>query len=85
MRSGSLAVIVPQHSAQPLPTFDRPSDLAAAGFRVDDFVLDPLMVTLGVVVLEILADGIAERLVTEEDHPVQALVLECGMLMPFQN
>ena len=49
---------------------------ADAFFRFEQRVPKPLMVALSVIMMDELSDGTAQRLLTEEDHPLQALALE---------
>ena len=49
---------------------------ADAFFRFEQRVPEPLMVALSVIMMDELSDGTAQRLLTEEDHPLQALALD---------
>jgi hypothetical protein len=74
--SGGGAVVIAEHSAQALAAFDLAGGLSdlVAGFNQS--ILQPLMAALGVVVRKVLAYGVPQRVLTEEDHPVQALVFD---------
>ena len=51
-------------------------ETADAFFRFDLRVPEPLMVALSMTMMDELGDGPAQRLLTEENHAIQALALE---------
>ena len=50
--------------------------LASADERIDKLPPEPLMVALSVIMMDELSDGTAQRWLTEEVHPLQALALD---------
>lgn len=76
VRSGCGAVVILAHAAEALAALNRARRSSNLLARVDELVLKPLMVALGVVVSQILADGVPQGTFAEEDHPVQALFLD---------
>ena len=73
--SSSRASLIIKEPAEPLTT---PNPLAANRRRpaVDEFVAEPLVIPLPVVMRDELGDRPAEITFTERDHPVEALVLD---------
>jgi hypothetical protein len=72
---GSLSV-VPQHATEPLPTLDRPVHVRSLRARLDQLVAKSLVVALGVVVLDILADRLAKMPFAEWDDLSDAFRLD---------
>ena len=72
----SAAVVIAEQAAQSLTTSHLPVGTADAFFRFEQRVLEPSMVALSVIMMDELSDGTAQRLLTEEDHPLQALALD---------
>ena len=70
------AVVITEQTAQSLTTSHLPVRTADAFFRFEQRVPEPLMVALSVIMMDELSDGTAQRLLTEEDHPLQALALD---------
>jgi hypothetical protein len=70
--SGCLAVVVPQQTAQSPVALDRPLAAADLFARRDDPIAQSLVVSGGVIVLQILPDGVAQRMLTEQNQPVEA-------------
>ena len=70
------AVVITEQTAQSLTTSHLPVRTADAFFRFEQRVPEPLMVALSVIMMDELSDGRAQRLLTEEDHPLQALALD---------
>jgi hypothetical protein len=71
-------MIVAKQSSQPFATLDRAvSGLVGfgVGWKGDD-VVESLMGPLGVVVDEVLFDGVLEHWLAEEDHPFGTLLLD---------
>jgi hypothetical protein len=71
-RSGGCAVIVVQHSTKTL------APMQALRWGCDrcgpqEPVLEALMIALGVVVRHELADRVSKRVLSEEDHSIEAL------------
>ena len=50
--SRSVAIIVPQHTTEPLAAFDVANNLTHFVSRFDDLIVEPLMVSLAMIVLE---------------------------------
>ena len=69
-------MVVLEEAAEPLAADDFAAGLADRVIRLDDLVFEPLVISLGVIVADELADGVTEHLLTEEDHPVQTLFLD---------
>ena len=65
--SGGFAVVISQDAAQPLATLDLTGSLTNLRARLDQLVVQPLVVSLGVVVLQVLADRPAQRPIAKED------------------
>ena len=71
-----VAVVIAEQAAQSLTTSHLPVRTADAFFRFEQRVPEPLMVALSVIMMDELSDGTAQRWLTEEDHPLQALALD---------
>ena len=69
------AVVITEQAAQSLTTSHLPVRTADAFFRFEQRVPKPLMVALSVIMMDELNDGTAQRWLTEEDHPLQALAV----------
>ena len=76
MRSRSLPMVVPQHPAKPLTTAN--STFAATDFfaRLNNAVLKALMIPFLMIMNQELPDGLAQCVLSEKDHSVEALVLD---------
>ena len=59
----------PGKSTESLPTFDLALRLADFFACSNELVVHSLMISLIVIVFQILADGVAKRPLTKEDHP----------------
>ena len=70
-----LAMVVTQHSAESFAAPYWPRTFPNC-FRLDDRVVESLVVPLGVLVSHVLPNGAAQGFLTEEDHPVQTLRFE---------
>ena len=70
-----VAVVITEQAAQSLTTSHVSMGTADAFFRFDQRVPEPLMVALSMIMMHELSDGPAQRSLTEEDHPLQALAL----------
>ena len=77
-RSGSGPVIVVQHAAQALTTLDLSRASEVAGFWTDELVSQPLMVALVVIMSNEVLNGLPQRLLAEEDHAIQAGLLDAA-------
>jgi hypothetical protein len=64
--SGCTPVIVVQQSAEPLAAFDLTGRAAGFGAGFDELVVQPLMISLGVIMKKPLGCGIPQRLLAEE-------------------
>ena len=71
-----VAVVITEQTAQSLTTSHLPVRTADAFFHFEQRVPKPLMVALSVIMMDELSDGTAQRWLTEEDHPLQALALD---------
>ena len=74
--SRSVAIIVPQHTTEPLTAFDVANNLTHFVSRFDDLIVEPLMVSLGMIMLEESVDSSSQRFLTEEDHSRKRLGFE---------
>ncbi len=75
-RLGSDAAIVAQHPAEPPGAFDRTDRLPFADIRLDQSVVEPLVIPLCVVVSGEFSCRLTKRPFPEEDHSVETLVLD---------
>ena len=71
-----VAVVITEQAAQSLTTPHVAMETADAFFCFEQRVPEPLMVALSMIMMDELSDGPAQRLLTEEDHPIQALALD---------
>ena len=69
----SASVVVFEQSAQTLTTDNLASGLADRIVWLNDLVLEPLVISFGMVVADELADRVPEHLLAEEDHLFQAI------------
>ena len=69
-------MIITEQAAQSLTTSHVPVGTADAFFRFDQRVPEPLTVAFSTIMMDELSDGPAQRLLTEEDRPLQALALD---------
>ncbi len=69
-------MVIAEQAAQSLTTSHPPVRTADAFFRFEQRVPEPLMVALSVIMMDELSDGTTQRLLTEENHPLQALALD---------
>ena len=60
----------------PLAALDRTASPQLVARRVDEPILDPLVIALAVVVLDVLAYRLSQMSVTDRDHLRQALRLD---------
>ena len=67
-----VAIVIVQQTAEPLAAFHLPDDLPDFLSWIDDLVVEPLVISLGVIMVQELVDSIVQRLLAEEDHSVQA-------------
>ena len=70
-----VVMVITEQAAQSLTTSHVSMGTADAFFRFEQRVPEPLMVALSMIMMDELSDGPAQRLLTEEDHPTQALAL----------
>ncbi|MBP87226.1 MAG: hypothetical protein CMJ64_10980 [Planctomycetaceae bacterium] len=68
-----IAIVVLQQTTELFVALDRACRLSTFVSRVDDLVVQPLMVSLAVVVRQELSDGISQRMLAEQNQPLQAL------------
>jgi hypothetical protein len=74
LRSG--AVVVPQHATKPFTANDLAGRLSDAIVRLDDLVVQRLMVSLRVIMLQELVNCVAKHVLAEEDQSRKAFVLD---------
>ena len=71
-----VSMVVTEHPAESLPTAHAPEGPRAAGQWRDDRIAKSLVIPLRMVVSDVLADRASQEVLTEEDHPVEALRLD---------
>ena len=76
IRSGRIAVIVPQHSAESLPAPHLTGRAAHFLPRFNQPVAKPLMVALRMKVIQEFSHGHLQRSLPEEDHTLDAFLLD---------
>lgn len=69
-------MIVLQQPAESLAAFDFAVGVTERFFRLNQPVLQALMVPFGMIVANILVDGMPVHLCTEEDHPVETFFFD---------
>ena len=83
-----LAVVVTQHAAQTIPAPNAAGCAPDFLARFDQPIAKSLVIPLSVKVSQELGSGLPQRLLPEEDHPVQALFLQASqesLEMRIQN
>ncbi len=65
-----------EHSSEPLGAFDDARKGFGANGRLDQPIVDPLMIPLPVIVRGVLASGLSQRPFAEEHHPIETLILD---------
>lgn len=70
------SVVVFEQSAQALAADDPAVGTSNRILGLNDFVLEPLMISFGVKVLDVFRHGMAKHLLAEEDYFFQALRLD---------
>ena len=68
-------MIETQHPAEPLKAFNCTGGRFCTIIGLDQPIVDSLVIPLPVVMSDVLASRLTQRLFTEEDHPVETLVL----------
>jgi hypothetical protein len=76
--SGRGAIVVVQHAAQALAPLDLACIVEVARLWADELVRQALMIALGVIMGNEIVKGCAQRLLTEEDHALQAGLLDAA-------
>ena len=76
--SGRVAVVVVQHAAHALAPLNLPGVAQVARFWTDEPVPQSLMIALGVIMSDEVLNGCAQRLLAEEDHAIQAGLLDAA-------
>ena len=71
-----MAVIILEHPSEPFTAVDVSDILADLLSGRDDLVVETLMISFGVVVLQIRNRSPSQRILTKEDHSVQRFVLD---------
>jgi hypothetical protein len=74
LRSG--AMVVPQYATKPFTANDLAGRLSDAVVRLDDLVVQRLMVSLRVIMLQKLPNCVAKHVLSEEDQSRKAFVLD---------
>ncbi len=69
-------MVIGEQAAQSFAASHVPVETAHALVRFDQRVLQPLMISLSMIMRSEFGDGPAKRLLTEEDHPIQALAFD---------
>jgi len=70
------SMVVTEHPAEALTATHAPDGLGGVGQGRDDRVAESLVISLGVVMREVLVHRSSQRVLAEEDHPVEALRLD---------
>ena len=65
-----------KHPAEPLGAFDDARWGFGANGRLDQPIIDPLMIPLPVIVSGVLASGLSQRSFAEKDHSIKTLILD---------
>ncbi len=65
-----------KHPAKPLGALDGARRRFDAVTRLDQPIVDPLMIPLPVIVSGVLASGLSQRPFAEEDHSIETLLLD---------
>ena len=55
--SGGVAVVIPQHSTEPFATLDLAGDSTDFFTRLDQFIVEPLVISFAVIMPEIFGDS----------------------------
>jgi hypothetical protein len=71
-----LSKVVAQHSAEPFLRSDLADDATELRSSIDDLPIQPLMISLPMVMLKILPCRSVQRFLTEEDQLIQTFALE---------
>ena len=74
IKSGSFPAVEVEQSAKALMSNDFSLRARVVKSRTDDLAVQSLVMTLGVIVLDVFADGVSQRGFTEEDHSIQAFM-----------
>ena len=69
--SGGFAIVIVEHTSQPLTTLDSSDRFGRCLQRNDQPIAEPLVIALRVIVLNEFADRFAQRVFTKKDHPFQ--------------
>ena len=71
--SGSTPVVVFQQATESFAALDFANLQSDCGSRLDQLVIEPLMIPLRVVMLDVITNGCLERSPAKEDHAIEAL------------
>ena len=74
LRSGSM--IEAQHSAESLGAFDGARRRFGSICRLDQPIIDPLVISLPMIMSGVLAGGLSQRPFAEEDHSIETLIFD---------
>ncbi|TWW10823.1 hypothetical protein E3A20_05920 [Planctomyces bekefii] len=69
-------MVVLQHAAESFSAFDPASDGVTITGWFNQLIAQSLMVSFGMVMLDVFTHGMLQRPLSEEDHPVEALSLQ---------
>ena len=69
--SGGFAIVIVEHTSQPLTTLDSSDRFGRCLQRNDQPIAEPLVIALRVIVLNEFTDRFAQRVFTKKDHPFQ--------------
>ena len=70
------AVIVVEHSAEAAPASHRSVTTSETGIRENEQIADALVISLAVIVRHELANGCPQRVLAEQNQPVQTGLLD---------
>ena len=74
LRSG--AMVETKQPAEPLGAFDGARSGFGANGRLDQPIIEPLMIPFPMIVSGVLASGLSKRSLAEEDHSIKTLILD---------
>ncbi len=74
LRNG--AMVETKHPTEPLSAFDDARWGFSANRRLDQPIIDPLMIPLPMIMSGVLAGGLSQRAFAEEDHLIETFILD---------
>jgi hypothetical protein len=81
--SSSPAIVVLQHPTQPLTRLDLACNTPYLVTRLNDLVVQSLMISLGVIMRDVSVNSPSQRLLAKEDQPRKTFVFETPKI-PFE-